>query len=122
MSQLLPWRLRDPTNSAHIIAPGGEIQGLSVPSAYRPVKVLRRISTLTEENPSFGSSYFTPILDAMRSLMLAPSALLFLLSSAGIESASAQILYVPGGGVNNLPAIVDPASKSIVGFLQSGGY
>jgi len=58
----------------------------------------------------------------MRSLMLAPSALLFLLSSAGIESASAQILYVPGGGVNNLPAIVDPASKSVVGFLQSGGY
>ena len=45
----------------------------------------------------------------------------FCLFAATTDFGSAQILYVPGGGVNNLPAIVDPTSKGIVGFLQSGG-
>jgi len=39
---------------------------------------------------------------------------------ATIEFASAQVLYVPGAGINNVPAIVDPDTKTITGFLQSG--
>jgi YVTN family beta-propeller protein len=56
----------------------------------------------------------------MRSFLLVIT--LVSVSTVVSESAFAQTLYVPGGGINNLPAIVDTGSKSIVGFLQSGGY
>ncbi len=43
------------------------------------------------------------------------------ISGSAALTVTPQVLCVPGGGVNNLPAIVDLTSKSIVGFLQSGG-
>ena len=55
----------------------------------------------------------------MRSLT--PGAILSLCLIVAGSAPAQTSLYVTGGGINNLLAVVDPASKSITGFLQSPG-
>ena len=45
-----------------------------------------------------------------------------LLVVLGIQPAAEQyLLYATGGGLNNLPAVIDPSTNSIARIVQSGG-